>query len=505
MALTTRGFTRGRRWAGAAEGLGTSIVVVLLVAAVVYAASRPAIRIRTDLTEGAQYTLSEQTERILADLPAPVVVTTIFQPEFQLLDNGLYAVQQKAADYVQNLLQEYAIASGGDLTLQVLDPNTDPVGTRAVIQQYGVTRKNVVVIACEERAKQLFLEDDLVTIDRGFANPEGIQQAELRAYHTEGPLTSAILGVTSEQAPRIGFLVGYGGASIEDMGPFGLGVLTQTLTAQGFDVTTVDLGTEEQDALPEVDVLAIVGPNKPLGSDALQRIGAYHDAGGALLLAFDSWLLDAGADELLARVGLRQERAIIARDDIPVEGPERSLVPVRRFLPDHPITASIAREGFGGSFPAASHLGRLEEAPPELLTHVLAMTDSSVFGDKIEGWSRPGDYVFDEGTEIRWERVIAFAVEGGPGRVVAFGGSGFMGNGFHAARAGSPANMDLLLNAANWLAEREQAMAARPRDAYASRVDLYEEERSLVFLYVVVLMPLGGAALGLLVWFARRR
>jgi ABC-type spermidine/putrescine transport system permease subunit I len=47
-------------------------VVLIVVAVVTYAATRPTLRRRLDLTEGAQYTLSEQTRQILADLPQPV-------------------------------------------------------------------------------------------------------------------------------------------------------------------------------------------------------------------------------------------------------------------------------------------------------------------------------------------------------------------------------------------------------------------------------------------------
>ncbi len=65
--------------------------------------------------------------------------------------------------------------------------------------------------------------------------------------------------------------------------------------------------------------------------------------------------------------------------------------------------------------------------------------------------------------------------------------------------------MDLGLNASHWLTGREAAVGARPRQVFESRVDLTDEESQRVSLYVLGLMPLGGALLGALVWFVRRR
>jgi hypothetical protein len=57
----------------------------------------------------------------------------------------------------------------------------------------------------------------------------------------------------------------------------------------------------------------------------------------------------------------------------------------------------------------------------------------------------------------------------------------------------------------SWLVQRESAIAARPKQVYESRVDLTPDEQGRIVLYVIVLMPLGGVALGLLIWLARRR
>jgi hypothetical protein len=88
---------------------------------------------------------------------------------------------------------------------------------------------------------------------------------------------------------------------------------------------------------------------------------------------------------------------------------------------------------------------------------------------------------------------------------VIFSTGSFLTRAYVTSAEGGRANMDLGLNSVHWLAGREEASEARPRQVYESRVDLLEDERRRVVFYVFGLMPLGGIALGLLVWYVRRR
>ena len=75
------GFGRGRRFGLFAEGLLGALVVVALVAAVTYAATRPAVRHTWDLTKRDVYTLTPQTRSVLAGLESDVHFVTIMLPE----------------------------------------------------------------------------------------------------------------------------------------------------------------------------------------------------------------------------------------------------------------------------------------------------------------------------------------------------------------------------------------------------------------------------------------
>jgi len=481
-----------------------SVVVALAVAAVVYAASRSTLRQRWDLTRGATYSLSGQTQVILDHLEHPVEITTLFRPEPQVVFNGLAQVQHEAGEYVVNLLEEYAVAAGGQLSLNVLRPDIDRAEVEELVRAHHLSRYNVVLVVCEGRARQVYLED-LVTIDRGYASADIIQPAELRQYHGEGPLTSALLGVSDEDPPVAAFLQGHGEGNIDDYEIFGLGVLADAMRGQGMIVRRVDM-SGRNDLPADVDLAVLVSPEpEKFGRRATDILRTFHEDGGALFLSLDPWASDADLDAFVADLGVHRERALVARDDPLVSGPRRAAIVARRFDPDHPISAPIAKQGIFATMSGVGGLLRSPQVSAATSTPALLRTDEDVYGDEVGSTTEPGNFIFDEGREIRGARTVAMAVEGGPGRVVIVGGSQFLTNGAVAGRESGPANMDLALNAMNWLAEREQVVDVPPREVYESRVDLFEGEQRDVFLYVVVYMPLGGALLGLLMWFLRRR
>jgi ABC-type uncharacterized transport system len=495
------GFTRGRRWLGAAEGLGTALAVIFVVAVISYAATRPTLRRRLDLTEGAQYTLSEQTRQVLGSLEEPVTLVALLQPEFTRVPNGLSEVQARAIEYVVNLLREYEIASDGQVTVRRLSPSRDRLEAEELSREFSLTRYNVVVVRGPERHRVVTLED-MVTIDRGYAQPPTIQPAELIDLHGEAPLTSALLDVAHKDAPRVGFLRGFGGPSTADTGDFGLFLFQEQVRGQGLQPEDVDLSVTPE--VPEgLAALVVWGPELPIGARVRDALLAFHDRGGALLIGVDPLHEDPELEELLARLGVQREHALLCRDDTYAEGMRRSQLAITQFASEHPITAPIARQGTFAGLASVGGLARSREAAAGDSLVTLVAGPGEAFGDLPSGGGGPGDFTLGDG-EVRGPRQLAVAVTGAGGRVVVFGTDSFLTAAF-LRDEGGPANSDLGLNALSWLVQREESIAARPKPVYESRVDLTPDEQGRIVLYVIVLLPLGGVALGLLVWLARRR
>jgi ABC-type uncharacterized transport system involved in gliding motility auxiliary subunit len=85
-------------------------------------------------------------------------------------------------------------------------------------------------------------------------------------------------------------------------------------------------------------------------------------------------------------------------------------------------------------------------------------------------------------------------------RVAVIGDSDFVGNGF----LGISGNRDLFLNTVNWLAQQENLIAIRPREAEDRRVTLTAERQRFTFYLSVLGIPLLVIAAGIGAWWRRR-
>lgn len=67
-----------------------------------------------------------------------------------------------------------------------------------------------------------------------------------------------------------------------------------------------------------------------------------------------------------------------------------------------------------------------------------------------------------------------------------------------------PGNLDLFLNAANWLAEQESQITIRPKPFDTRQLTPSVRMMIQVFGISVILMPLAVLAVGAIVWWRRR-
>jgi len=89
--------------------------------------------------------------------------------------------------------------------------------------------------------------------------------------------------------------------------------------------------------------------------------------------------------------------------------------------------------------------------------------------------------------------------QGGTSRLVVFGDAVFANNQF----IGQYFNRDLLLNSISWLVGEEGLVSIRPRTMQASRVQLTQEQGTLIFYLSVLILPELLLILGLAVWWRR--
>jgi len=107
----------------------TGLVAANLLAANLWL--QPLAGARADLTQGRLYTLSDATRTYLAQLQEPLLIRGYFSAQTHPLLAPL-------VPQIRDLLQEYEVAGGGKVRVEVIDPADHPDLEREAGEQYGI-------------------------------------------------------------------------------------------------------------------------------------------------------------------------------------------------------------------------------------------------------------------------------------------------------------------------------------------------------------------------------
>lgn len=481
---------------------------VLLGAAVLVGANYVLARqnMRWDLTAARQYSLSDQTVRILESLESPIRVL-VFAQEFEF-------------PRYRDRLAEYEYASS-QVTLEFIDVDRNP----GLARQYEVQSYGTVVFDYDGRVERVVSDQ-------------------------EQELTNALIKAVEGEERKAYFLQGHGERSPAGTERDGYSALADALRLDNLAVETVTLA--QAGAIPsDAAVLVVAGPATDLLPPEVELLRAYLEGGGKMLFMIDppEGPDAARRDNLL---GLIEEWGIeVGRDlVVDVSGVGQLLgtdatVPVAASYPTHPITDRFALltafplarsvrpiDGGAGERVARSFV---ETSPRSWAESNLDLTSGEVAMDAEQG-DVPGPISIAAAVAVEVEPAAAAgggaddvvadteqpagadegdaedADEGaadeaeqaddGPveARLAVFGDSDFAANG----TLGIQGNRDLALNAVNWLTEQENLIAIRPREPEDRRITLTADQQFRVQVASLLLIPGLIFGAGVLTWWRRR-
>ena len=482
----------GQRQARAGALATTGIVLALgIVVAANFILSRQ--NRRWDLTAAQQYSLSDQTRRVVESLESPVSVLVFAReaefPRFRdRFDEYQYLSSQVEVDYI--------------------DVDQNPVRAR----QYEIDVYGTIVFEFEGRT-------------------------ERTTASTEQELTNALIKVVEGEERTVYFVQGHGEADPEGDGRDGYRAVTGALQRDNFRIETIVLA--QAGAVPaDATVIVVAGPDTDLLPGETDLLRDYLEGGGKLLLLLDppetnddppapnlealaaEWGIELGNDVVVDASGVGQ---LLGTD---------ASVPVAATYPPHAITENFA---LLTAFPLARSVepvaggtnGRTAEAIVQTSERSWAEADlaqlqtGEVTLDEPDG-DRPGPVIIAAVVSQTVERPDVPAVnesaddaaaeEDSDGdddptdepplqaRLAVFGDSDFASN----AAVGIQGNRDLLLNAVNWLAQQENLIAIRPREPEDRRITLTADQQTRIYWLSLAIVPGGILALGFVTWWNRR-
>ena len=486
-------FSRRQAREGVMAMSGVALALGILVAAN-YILSRQ--NVRWDLTAAQQYSLSDQTRRVLEELDAPISV--------------LVFAREAEFPGFRDRLDEYAYVSS-QVNVEYIDVDRSPVRAR----QYEVQAYGTIVFEYEGRV-------------------------ESTTSNSEQELTNALIKAVEGEERTVYFVQGHGERDPEGDDRDGYRAVRDALGRDNFRVETVVLA-QTGEVPADATVMVVAGPSTDLLPAEADLLRDYLEGGGKLLLMLDppdteddppqvnlialagEWGIELGTDVVVDASGVGQ---LLGTD---------ASVPVAATYPPHAITDDF---NLLTAFPLARSVRPATGGVPGRTGVVVVETGARSWAEADLSQLATGEVTLDEDAgDVPGPVPIATVVsqtidepEAAPddedgeedadgtadssagdmdadddeppleARLAVFGDSDFASN----SAVGIQGNRDLALNTINWLAQQENLIAIRPREPEDRRITLTADQQARVYWLSLLLLPGFIAGAGIYTWWGRR-
>jgi ABC-type uncharacterized transport system involved in gliding motility auxiliary subunit len=438
---------------------------------------------RWDLTENRQYSLSDQTVKLLSGLQSPAKFI-VFDKEDQF-------------DRFRTRLTEYAYNSR-QVQVEYVDPDKTPVKAR----EYKVEQYGTIVVEYMGRTERI-------------------------TNNTEQDVTNALIKVLTPQKKKVYFLSGHGEKDPGNSERGGYSTIGDSLKRDNYEFDKLVLAQTNEIPM-DTTVLVIAGPRTDLLEQEVPIISEYlTKRTGKLFVMIDPPEDFKQPSQMPRLVGLLKEWGINATQSIVVDISGRTSVPtVPVAAPPYPSHAITNDFGLITMFPMVRALvpetaGQDKRSGQTFLQTAArswAETDLAELakgeGAQVKPDTDKGDLTGPVSVGVATS-VASSAEPPKPAtagakpeenlpkpetRVAAIGDSDFAANNY----LGIEGNRDLFMNTVNWLAQQESLISIRPREASDRRLTLTENIRSAIFYLSIFIIPAAVLGTGVFSWWRRR-
>ncbi len=468
---------RTRRFRSGGYAVLVSIIAVLVVVAVnIFVGQLPATVTKADTTQQKLFTFSEQTEQLLAALKEPVKLTLI-------------AEKGQEDETTTELLNRYKALSD-KITVNTVDPVVQPKFTAAYTSE-EVASGSVIVEGAKRN--KVVMQDEIYLYDYSNYYTTGNYDV---SFAGESALTSAIDYVTSDSLPVVYQLLGHGETQIS-------GSVKTAVDKANLNVK--DLSLLSLAAVPDdCSTLLIYAPTTDLGSDEVDKVIAYLDKGGHLMLLTDySDAARPNLTRLVNNYGVDIMNGIVLEGnaDRYVRNYQNWLLPK---ITAHSVTQPLIDGKLFALMPSAHGIVKLGSYRSTLTVNsLLSATDKAYLRldpNAVSTMERQATDVagpFDIGVAVTED------VVGGQTRLVWFSTSQFLADQVDQMVGG--ANMNLLVNSLNWMCERENNIAIGAKALNQAPLTVPSGTAGVLGGLLAVVLPLAVLATGIVVVVKRRK
>ena len=297
-------------------GVAGLVLAVILFLAVNIFANGEIRNLQADLTENGLYSISEGTEKVLADLKEPVTLRYFVSRRLIDLSAGLGTYSQR----VLELLQSYVDAAGGKIRLEIIDPkpfsNEEdravgfglqgvPLNDAGELGYFGLAGTNTTddqdVIGFFQPQREPFLEYDLTRLVHNLAHPKKKVIGLVSGIPIDAdPANQYKPWRVVEQIKQFFEVKSLG------LDPKITDDIDVLMIVHPFGLSDKTLYAIDQFVMAGGKTMVFVDPFAEEGSRSNAAMRLPPDQGSNLEKLFKAWGVDYAQDEVLADLGLAQ-------------------------------------------------------------------------------------------------------------------------------------------------------------------------------------------------------
>lgn len=429
-----------------------------------------------DITSNKLYSLSDQTKEYIKGMSEDVTIYVLVN------EDNEDTVLGQTLDRYQDLSQH--------ISVQYVDPIQNP----RFHTQYtsGSVSTNSLIVVSDKRSKVINANDIYVTsYDYDGYN----YSSSVTGYDGEGQITSALDYVLSDNIPTVYMTEGHGEQSLSS-------AFKNSLDKENVEYETINL--MDYEAVPELAAcLVINGPASDLSDDDLEKVIAYLDRGGKVILVVGyREVATPNLDTLLAYMNLSIADGLVVE-----ENPDNYYQVPFYLLPT--VKSNTYTSGIYGNYYvfvpySQGILVPEEQEEGDIQYNDFLNTSSNAYSMKnFESATEYGRQEGDiEGPFSLGVEAVKTLDEGEATMVVYSSDQIFTDN---ASLMVGGANQMLFTNTVSHFVDHETTVSIPAKDYEVSTLMLSQRSALMLGLFTMIVLPVGSLVVGFVVWFRRRR
>ncbi|MDO5444691.1 MAG: Gldg family protein [Eubacteriales bacterium] len=454
-----------------------AIVIAIAVFANLFVANLPESFTKIDLTSDGVFSLSAQTESIVASLEDEISIYWVVQ-------------SGREDEAVGTLLGRYESLSK-KIRVEKVDPDVSPTFTKQYTSE--TLYNNSLVVESGSRSKYVSYED-FYAYDYSDYYSTGDYSVN---FAGENAVTSAIDFVTTETVPTVYLLSGHGEQALPS-------TTESDISSQNIEIKTLSLITEN--AVPEdSSCVLIFAPADDISGEEKELLVSYAQSGGSIILVTDPAENGKNRDNLNALAetfGMKETEGIV------VEGNANHFAYGMPYylLPEfgsHTIMEPLSSAGYYVLLPIA-HSISLDESENGMTPEILLQTSGEAY-IKTAGYEMT-TYEKEDGDpegQFVLSAITETPTDNGSSSFIWIAGSAVLDEMTNIQVAGG--NEDFFMNCLSYICGEKSSISIRTKSLSYDMLSLTSSQTSVLRLCMVFLIPAVFMVVGIDIRVRRKR